>query len=333
MSTHLLNKIICLLLISCVTGSTNTSTTANDAKPGCRAKCGSLTVHYPFGIGPNCSLSPSYSLVCDNSYNPPRAFTTNLNSSSTRFQVFNITETRIFVNSMIAYNCPPLNGTRVRKYSSETVNFLPPSNSPFTVDKGNWISLAGSCDYFITDSTHDEPNNPCPNHCFGRDGITKITPVEGCSGSNVCCEIPLYNGPSLRAGFSIEVHMYGGKSDIHTTCAYAVYGKSDKFTIRNESDFSDPGFIGRTRDSVPMVLDWVVGNQTCEEAKLNPTYVCQQNTNCIGNNDDTRGYHCICNDGYDGNPYLSPGCTGNFLLLFRLILLYLYNGRNPQLVS
>ncbi|KAL2941648.1 Wall-associated receptor kinase-like 2 [Bienertia sinuspersici] len=65
-----------------------------------------------------------------------------------------------------------------------------------------------------------------------------------------------------------------------------------------------------------MVLDWFVGDlnfssntrPTCDEAKKNSSsYACQLNTECVDVGGG--GYHCKCISGFEGNPYLEPGCT------------------------
>ena len=33
--------------------------------PQCQRQCGSVDIHYPFGIGDNCSLSPGFNISCD----------------------------------------------------------------------------------------------------------------------------------------------------------------------------------------------------------------------------------------------------------------------------
>ncbi|KAL5729298.1 hypothetical protein ACHQM5_002271 [Ranunculus cassubicifolius] len=61
-------------------------------------------------------------------------------------------------------------------------------------------------------------------------------------------------------------------------------------------------------ESVPIVLNFALGNQTCRAAQRNETsYACKENSYCYNSVDDT-GYLCNCSIGYQGNPYLNQGC-------------------------
>ncbi|KAF7144429.1 hypothetical protein RHSIM_Rhsim04G0080600 [Rhododendron simsii] len=91
----------------------------------------------------------------------------------------------------------------------------------------------------------------------------------------------------------------------YNNCSYAFVGEQDRFNFRSLSDFLDPNFVYR----VPKVLDFAIGNQSCVEAPNSNAYLCQPNTLCSNNTDGVSGGHCCsCEFGYEGNPYLHPGC-------------------------
>lgn len=77
------------------------------------------------------------------------------------------------------------------------------------------------------------------------------------------------------------------------------------------SDLSDSSFLNRTRDNVPVILDWAIGGENCSEAEKSNGFACLGNSLCIDSETGLGGYRCRCLKGYEGNPYLSPGCTGN----------------------
>ncbi|KAK7385103.1 hypothetical protein VNO78_30814 [Psophocarpus tetragonolobus] len=59
--------------------------------------------------------------------------------------------------------------------------------------------------------------------------------------------------------------------------------------------------------TLPLALDWTVGDKNCSSIDKNGgDYACKNNARC-DDKDSDYGYRCICKDGYQGNPYL--GCT------------------------
>ncbi|CAM0947158.1 unnamed protein product [Alopecurus aequalis] len=44
------------------------------ARPGCRDKCGNISIPYPFGIGPGCFIASQFEVFCNDTGSPPRAF-------------------------------------------------------------------------------------------------------------------------------------------------------------------------------------------------------------------------------------------------------------------
>ncbi|KAM7478192.1 hypothetical protein LguiA_026405 [Lonicera macranthoides] len=128
-----------------------------------------------------------------------------------------------------------------------------------------------------------------------------------CSGSG-CCQIPI---PKGLKGFDVELRTMRDHIEVSSfnLCGYAFLGEEKRFRFGGASDLSDPNFINRIKESVPRVLDWVIANKSCDEAKNSKDFACLQNSHCVDSDTGFAGYRCSCNEGFEGNPYLPPGCT------------------------
>ncbi|KAF5953595.1 hypothetical protein HYC85_006451 [Camellia sinensis] len=293
------------LLLSCLSlaSTASTSSTANAttiAKPGCQSQCGNLTVPYPFGIGigSGCSIDPVFDINCNTSFNPPKPFLETGN-----LEVISLSDTQIRIKNWVASRCYNQKGG----ITSENIVWidLPAYYLTFS-DTANKFTVIG-CDDFALISGSEGRNftSGCVSLCSKSEDV-----LSGyCSGIG-CCQTSIPKGLKkfLTSLSTLKNHTTVWPFD---PCSYAFLGEQDVFNFRGASDLSDLSFMNRTRDYVPVVIDWVVGkNQNCSQAMNSNAMVCQQNSTCVDLDGSLGGYRCSCNKGYQGNPYLSPGCQG-----------------------
>lgn len=131
----------------------------------------------------------------------------------------------------------------------------------------------------------------------------------GSCSSSGCCQAPIAEGVT---DFILLVSSVENHSKVHSfsPCSYGfvVEEKALKFSSLDLTNFENK--------TVPVVLDWAVGNETCEEAKRNSTsFACiAKNSTCYASNNGG-GYRCNCSSGFEGNPYLVDGCKGTNIYL------------------
>ncbi|KAK9054947.1 hypothetical protein SSX86_026026 [Deinandra increscens subsp. villosa] len=292
------------LILLAITQSTSQSTTAGDVititkaanvtKPGCQTECGNVTIPYPFGIGPGCFLSQWFEITCNASFNPPRPQIGHL-------QVLEFTDYTFRVRNKVASQCyDPLGNIIEDNPVSTSVGWT----SPFSFSQKNQFTLIG-CDDFALFLGPSQVNftSGCIALCSNANEVVNGS----CSGVG-CCQTSIPK--TLKYYYTSVGSMVNNHTKIWSfdPCTYSFLGEQERFTFGGVSDFMDPNFRNRTMASVPLLVDWVVGNLSCSEARSAGVLACQANSECVESDTGVPGYRCICNSGYQGQPYLEPGC-------------------------
>ncbi|KAL3622758.1 hypothetical protein CASFOL_033366 [Castilleja foliolosa] len=281
-----------LFLILCLLTLTQAQTLS---KPDCPNKCGNLTVPYPFGIGmsTDCALNTDFVVTCNASFSPPKPFI-----RAGNLEILQITDNQIRIKNWVAASCYDQNGNITRQ-NRAWINL---GNTPFAFSDVNKFTIVG-CDEFALIAGSEDRNftSGCVSLCSSSQDL-----IEGdCSGIG-CCQTAIPKGlKSFNANLgTLYRHTRIWSFD---QCGYAFLGDPESYRF-SANDLNDTGFQNRTIENVPVVLEWAIGAQNCSEAERLNGFACQGNSFCVDSDTGLGGYRCSCSQGYNGNPYLSPGC-------------------------
>ncbi|XP_059590263.1 putative wall-associated receptor kinase-like 16 [Vitis vinifera] len=263
---------------------------AAQSKPGCPDRCGNVSIPYPFGTREGCYLNEEFLITCDNSTSPPKAFLTNSNINVTNINF----DGELHVLSLMARNCYYPNGTE--QPNSTTASF---SLSIFSISDTLNKFFAVGCDTYALLQGYqggDLYTTGCMSICSSE----KQVQDGSCSGAG-CCQVSF---PEGLDDTTLTLSSYFNHTKVHdfNPCSYAFIAEESAFNFssKNLTNLQD-------MEKLPRVVDWSIGNETCQVAKTNPSsYACKENSTC-SEPSGRSGYLCKCFDGYHGNPYLD-GC-------------------------
>ncbi|XP_030474801.1 putative wall-associated receptor kinase-like 16 [Syzygium oleosum] len=261
-------------------------------KPGCRSSCGNLLIPYPFGLtdsDSHCRINSSSFIVdCDYSTSPPVPYMWN-RSSNIKILHISVEDHEQRISAPIARNC--YNSCGCNDFSS----WLRLAKFPLSSTKNKFTAIGCDTSASFRDR-HEKFSFGCMSSCSSVLDVSNGS----CTGIG-CCETSI---PRNSFSYNISITSFSNHSDVldFNPCSYAFVAEIGSYNF-SVGDLRQLKF-----NDHPLVLDWAIGNQTCEEAKKNSmSYMCTNNTICT-DTENGSGYKCTCLEGYRGNPYLPNGC-------------------------
>jgi hypothetical protein len=268
--------------------------TTTNAKPGCPSKCGHVEIPFPFGLNETeaCYLDESFDIFCDSGI--PMIGKLAVTSIS-------IETHELHVSNFVARDCYDQSGQSVRKNEP----WLQASRRRSTISNTkNKFTVLGCDTYaYLRGSLNGERYSiGCSSTCASLRNVVNGS----CSGIG-CCEVGFPDG---LTNIEVEVKSFNNHTKIwdFNSCGYAFVVEKDKF------NFSSDYLRDLQNETVPLVFDWDVGDETCKEAQNKPNFICKdKNSECF-DPQNRKGYRCRCKQGYKGNPYLNKGCQGMYYI-------------------
>ncbi|KAK7351077.1 hypothetical protein VNO77_10249 [Canavalia gladiata] len=301
-------QVLQLVVVATLFGATQTL-----PKPNCPTKCGSVNIPFPFGMSKECSLDSSFIITCNQTSHTPFL------KNNRNLAVLNISlDGQLQISSPVATTC----------YDNNTAEWVNQTNwvfyiAPFRLSPtGNKLTAVGvDTAGLLAPSTHSfEGYNYTATMCLSAVYSPDLVKNGSCSGVG-CCEAPIQQGLSnfyYLSSNNIINNSYYNTLLGSSPCSYAFLVEDGAY------NFSSTHLLNFNTTAFPIVLDWAVGNRTCQQAlKNSSSYACKSDNSICRNSKVGPGYLCKCSPGFLGNPYLPHphphGCQGVSVSMLALL--------------
>eukprot|EP00258_Populus_trichocarpa_P039701 XP_024455720.1 wall-associated receptor kinase 2 [Populus trichocarpa] len=283
-----------LLMMSLLLCPVAASTARPDVKPGCQDKCGDVSVPYPFGIGEqSCAMNKPFFLNCTSGTDGQPE----LLIGTIRVHNISVLEGTVTVGIYAAFDCYNKTGNRTDKFSQH----IRLGSGPFMFSDTRNVFTAIGCDTFAQVTNKDLTYGAaCLSICTEYVNMSDGNP---CSGSG-CCKTSI---PKGLKSLNISTFSYNNHTNVSdfNPCGFAFLVDRSSLKLSDWRLSRKPKY-DKDAYTTDVVVEWVVKNETCEKANKTSAYACGTNANCTDS--ENQGYRCLCEKGFEGNPYLPDGC-------------------------
>ncbi|KAL4575573.1 hypothetical protein LXL04_022421 [Taraxacum kok-saghyz] len=261
----------------------------------CSKPCGNVTVEYPFGYM-GCNYTSSFLVTCNQSTSgEPTLF---FGQPTSNLVISNMTtdkgelEIMMFVASA-CYNSSGLSTGRTHA----TFRLGNVGRDIWVSNKNKFVAIGYDTDAYFRGIRGERIDViGCDSGCGKKSLFTNGS----CDGVG-CCEVAVPDGISA---FNITVRSRNNHNNItdFNPCSYAFFHRGGNF------NFSTNYLGGFPNEKMPMLLEWAIGNLSCETARKEAnTFQCKGKSDCDQSYTGP-GYRCLCLEGFKGNPYVADGC-------------------------
>ncbi|KAL6846962.1 hypothetical protein ACP4OV_022815 [Aristida adscensionis] len=320
------HRMLLALLITALASTRPAAATAaaGDEAAACQRRCGGLEIPPPFGIGRGCFLDAGDG----GAGHRRRPFEVTCSGDGAAaldgFEVlgFDVRRGKVRVRSRVSSWC--YDAAAGAMAAPDAWSYDSPAAGLRVSGEENLLTVVG-CDVLAyVGSREGGVENRylvgCHAACSPAGGGAPSLANGSASGAGAgagggWCQTPIQ--PGIRS-FCVAFYAAGSYRDRagvagFSPCGYAMLVEAREFEFRTSYVTTDELMAmdaggGGGGGKLPMVLDWAVGNETCETARRNATaFACvSANSECV----DSKygGYLCNCSNGYQGNPYRVDGC-------------------------
>ncbi|KAJ1376614.1 Wall-associated receptor kinase, galacturonan-binding domain [Sesbania bispinosa] len=295
--------LVVLLLFSATAAQPMTSL------PNCPTNCGSVTIPFPFGITEDCSIDNTFLISCNQTSSPHSHTNSTPFLPRTNLSVLNISPNgQLHVAWPVANDCYTDKGELANQtyweFYLDQYNLVVSSRNEFMVIGCNTVGLVLGTDFEGKNYT-----SGCVSLCSNGARLADIGANGSCSG-NGCCETS-----SIPKGLSYIGYISGIAFNITNFTRPDFNPCGQAFLVEDGAyNFVSKDLVKLEQRAFPVVLDWAVGNKTCQEAhKEVSSYACKADNS-------------QCHDATDRRGYLPHGCQGVSVCIIGLLLgsFYMY---------
>uniref|UniRef100_A0A452XVB0 EGF-like domain-containing protein n=1 Tax=Aegilops tauschii subsp. strangulata TaxID=200361 RepID=A0A452XVB0_AEGTS len=284
--------------------------------PGCDTACGDMKVPYPFGMGSPSCYWPGFNLTCDRTGKTPRLLfgdgslqVQDIDFANSMLSVTHTGEIKTDANGS-GWFVGGIRDDGLYMLSSDSELVLTGCNVRATLKDGGGATIS-SCSSLC--GAGHEPVTYVPSRLQGGMLCTTIG----------CCQADIVDQPveaASKLSYGVQLDYFGGNrtTDLERLPARVFVATKGWFKQPSVSDELLQTSRAPSQDAmaVPVSLWWQVVGHGVEPDSNATSEVCPENAarSVCRSNDSvcskgSKGYSCLCESGYQGNPYVAGGCT------------------------